>query len=97
MSKFSAKWTSEDSLDENKETGSIVNTSPVGDVPYNNFTGWGRQGWICPKCGRVMSPDTLYCLFCSKGVKTTVTTNTGGTGSYTPNYTTTTSELSSTN
>lgn len=21
-------------------------------------------GWVCPKCGRVMSPSQSYCLFC---------------------------------
>ena len=73
----------------NKETSSIVNTERIGDIPDNNFTGWGRQGWICPKCGRVMSPDTPFCLFCSNEVKTTVTTNTGGAGGCSPNDTTT--------
>lgn len=23
-----------------------------------------RQGWECPKCGRVYSPDTAMCLYC---------------------------------
>ena len=23
-----------------------------------------QKGWICPKCGRVLSPNTLYCLWC---------------------------------
>ena len=30
-----------------------------------NFTGWGRQGWICPKCGRVYAPDTAMCFYCN--------------------------------
>lgn len=27
---------------------------------YNNV----REGWRCPMCGRVYSPDTVMCLFC---------------------------------
>ena len=23
-----------------------------------------QQGWVCPKCGSVMSPTQPYCLFC---------------------------------
>lgn len=26
---------------------------------------FGQQGWICPKCGRVYSPFTSMCSFCS--------------------------------
>ena len=34
---------------------------------YNpDYINWGPQGWICPKCGRVMSPTQSYCLFCSQ-------------------------------
>ena len=24
-----------------------------------------RQGWQCPVCGRIYSPDTLMCYYCS--------------------------------
>lgn len=32
---------------------------------WSNF-GWVRQGWQCPKCGAVLSPDTPFCIFCSR-------------------------------
>jgi len=28
---------------------------------------FGQQGWICPKCGRVYSPFTSMCSYCSNG------------------------------
>ena len=45
-----------------------------------------KQGWVCPKCGGVMSPDQPYCIFCQSnnirdiqvtctGVKPTIDTN----------------------
>jgi len=30
--------------------------------PYQDFH--GRTGWICPKCGKVYSPDTPMCFSC---------------------------------
>lgn len=45
---------------------SILNGPQVGDVPSYGF-GWGQQGWVCPKCGRVYSPYTSMCPYCSGG------------------------------
>lgn len=48
----------------------------IGDNPNYNF--WAPQGWVCPKCGAVLSPNTAYCPFCAPGNnKSTITsTNT---------------------
>lgn len=45
---------------------SILNGPQVGDVPSYGF-GWGMQGWVCPKCGRVYSPYTSMCPYCGGG------------------------------
>lgn len=34
--------------------------------------GWGRQGWVCPKCGHVYSPSTPECWTCN-APSTTIT------------------------
>lgn len=41
--------------------------------PFNGM--FGQQGWICPKCGRVFSPFTSMCLYCSKGTSTSTSYN----------------------
>ena len=38
---------------------------------------FAQKGWICPKCGRVLAPSTMYCLWCCSGMKETITTGTG--------------------
>lgn len=34
---------------------------------------FGKQGWICPKCGAALSPDMVYCPFCAPKDNTIVT------------------------
>lgn len=36
-----------------------------------------REGWVCPKCGRVYSPDTPMCWYCSGTDKITCGSSTG--------------------
>ena len=28
-----------------------------------------RQGWVCPKCGRVYSPNMMMCIYCGENEK----------------------------
>ena len=35
-----------------------------------------RQGWQCPKCGSIISPDKDYCPFCSNSLRCTITCQT---------------------
>lgn len=62
-----------------------MNFDFIGDNPnyFNSITSqtfmpdfkyWDRQGWICPKCMRVYSPDTPMCLYCGQNTNTTSTT-----------------------
>lgn len=36
----------------------------IGDYPVSGFY---QQGWVCPKCGAVLSPSTSFCPFCTRG------------------------------
>ena len=37
-------------------------------------SGLARQGWQCPLCGRVYSPDTSMCFYCGGEQKTAYST-----------------------
>ena len=34
---------------------------------------FAQKGWICPKCGRVLAPSTMYCLWCCRDMKESIT------------------------
>lgn len=65
------KYTNHDTI-----TGKSFSYS-IGDVPGDSFKYWGQQGWVCPKCGAVLSPWTSECPHCSPGLnKITTSPNT---------------------
>lgn len=41
--------------------------------PTGIHLGVYQQGWVCPKCGAVMSPFQNVCPFCSQAQNITVT------------------------
>lgn len=46
-------------------TGSSCNEIPLKFEPDNiGASPHGKVGWICPICGRALSPDTICCPFC---------------------------------
>lgn len=73
-----SNWTNKDALD-NMIAPSICDPLPgqapyIGDFPNSPYLG-GNQGWICPKCGRVMAPHIDYCVFCCSSSGVTINTN----------------------
>ena len=34
---------------------------------------FAQQGWECPKCGRILSPSMLWCLWCCNKEDTVTT------------------------
>lgn len=40
---------------------------------YYNPNDNGQRGWVCPKCGRVYSPNTSMCFYCNNTEPTTIT------------------------
>lgn len=38
----------------------------------NDFSKDQQFGWVCPKCGRVMAPQIIECLYCNKQFNTII-------------------------
>ena len=48
----------------------------TGDPPNWNNNWFTQQGWQCPNCGRIYSPNTMECLHCNyMEIKTTTSTD----------------------
>ena len=41
-------------------------TTPVTPSPVDSSQNVGSYGWICPKCGGVMSPYQSFCVRCTQ-------------------------------
>lgn len=48
----------------------ITTNYTIGDFPD------APRGWVCPKCGRVYSPNASMCYYCGGNTDTTYTTST---------------------
>lgn len=49
-----------------KDNISEIMTELLPELPKIEKEDKGLYGWVCPKCGAVMSPYTSYCINCSK-------------------------------
>lgn len=64
-------------MTDKQQLNQLGNTlTPIGRTELQ--PGYIRQGWQCPKCGRILSPDTTFCPFCSGGSSYTINGQTYG-------------------
>lgn len=64
----------EDSLNFNQTSFSNMSNGYVNYKMVSDFSYTPRQGWQCPICGRIYSPDTIMCPYCGNyDIKTTTT------------------------
>ena len=69
-------WVSHSPLKKNNNNNTETNTS-TQIVDDSNKNVGGLYGWICPKCGAVLSPFTSCCPNCTRR-NWEITCNTGG-------------------
>lgn len=68
-----------DILHENGEPIAAIVNGKMVEVQEVRHGRWiVKQGWVCPKCGRVYSPFTPMCFYC--GDEGNVAISTTGTG-----------------
>lgn len=51
--------------------GSKANEAAKGPSRLNRKCGSARFEWLCPHCGRMASPDAVFCSFCGFDLRTT--------------------------
>lgn len=59
----------------------LNSTTATEGKSYTIGNQYYQTGWICPRCGAVMSPSMLWCVNCINGNKVEVVTNIPNTNS----------------
>lgn len=55
----------------------VDHTAFIPPITQENESQIYQQGWVCPKCGGVYSPNQNYCPHCTPPIDIKVTYNTG--------------------
>lgn len=88
---FSIDYTKQDSTSVPKVGDGITSFPNISDQVFI------RQGWQCPRCGTILSPDMSWCPFCSGPHRSTVVFGGSPSGTFiNPNITATVSDSNTT-